>query len=199
MNALLEWDASVLLWIQENMRTDLMTIIMKAITRLGNGACLWIVLAIMFLVIGKTRKVGVTSVLALVITFVVVNLGIKNMVARTRPYEVVEGLINLVDKQKDFSFPSGHAAHAFAVGVVILILMPRKVGVPIFVIAILMAYSRLYIGVHYPTDVIAGILLGTAIALISIFIVNKICSVWNRRNLKIELEEQRELDSQIVK
>jgi len=199
MNALLEWDASVLLWIQENMRTDLMTTIMKAITRLGNGACLWIVLAIMFLVIGKTRKVGVTSVLALVITFLVVNLGIKNMVARTRPYEVVEGLINLVDKQKDFSFPSGHAAHAFAVGVVILILMPRKVGVPIFVIAILMAYSRLYIGVHYPTDVIAGILLGTAIALISIFIVNKICSMWNRRNLKIELEEQRELDSQIVK
>ena len=61
-------------------------------------------LALMFLVIGKTRKVGVTSVLALVITFIVVNLGIKNIVARTRPYEVVEGLINLVDKQKDFSF-----------------------------------------------------------------------------------------------
>ncbi len=196
MNALLEWDAGVLLWIQENMRTDLMTTIMKAITRLGDGGCLWIVLALVFLVVGKTRKVGATSALALIITFVTVNLGIKNLVARTRPYEVVDGLINLVDKQKDFSFPSGHAAHAFAVGVVILVMMPKKIGVPVFIISVLMAYSRLYIGVHYPTDVIAGALLGTAIAFLSIFIVNKICSMWNKRNLRIELEERLEQENE---
>lgn len=189
MNALLEWDASVLLWIQENMRTDLMTTIMKGITRLGNNGCLWIVLTILFLALGKTRKVGITSALALIITFVTVNLGIKNIVARTRPYEVIEGLTNLVEKQHDFSFPSGHAAHAFAVGVVILILMPRKIGVPIIVISILMAYSRLYIGVHYPTDVIAGALLGTCIALFSIFLINKICDIWAKRNKRLEEEE----------
>lgn len=190
MDAILEWDASVLLWIQENMRTDLMTTIMKAITRLGDGGCLWIALTVMLLVLGKTRKVGATSALALIITFVTVNLGIKNAVARIRPYEVIEGLTNLVDKQKDFSFPSGHSAHAFAVGVVILILMPKKIGVPIFIISILMAYSRLYIGVHYPTDVIAGALIGTLIALISIFIINKISARWNKRNKEIELENQ---------
>ncbi len=189
MNVLLEWDANILLWIQENMRTDLMTTIMKGITRLGDSACLWIVLTVLFLVLSNTRKVGVTSAVALIITFLTVNLGIKNIVARTRPYEVVEGLINLVDKQKDFSFPSGHAAHAFAVGVVILIMMPRKIGVPIFVISILMALSRLYIGVHYPTDVIAGATIGTIIAFVSIFIVDIISKKWNKRNLEIEQEE----------
>ncbi|MBE5931967.1 MAG: phosphatase PAP2 family protein [Lachnospiraceae bacterium] len=192
MGALLEWDAGVLLWIQENMRTDLMTTIMKGITRLGNGGCLWIALAVVLLVIGKTRKVGAMSVLSLIITFVTVNLGIKNIVARTRPYEVIDGLVNLVEKQSDFSFPSGHSAHAFAVGVVLLVMLPRKFGVPIFIISILMAYSRLYIGVHYPTDVIAGVLLGTIIAFISMFIVNKICDKWHKRNKALEEAEATE-------
>ncbi len=189
MDALLELDASILLWIQENMRTDLMTTIMKGITRLGDNGTLWIVLTVLFLVLNKTRRVGLTSAVALIITFLTVNLGIKNAVARTRPYEVIDGLINLVEKQHDFSFPSGHSAHAFAVGVVILIMMPKKFGVPIFIISILMAYSRLYIGVHYPSDVIAGALIGTIIAFLSIFIVNKLSQLWEKRNKEIEAEE----------
>lgn len=191
MNTILEWDAAVLLWIQDNMRTELMTIIMKSITRLGDNGCLWIALAIVLLVMGKTRRIGITSAVALIITFLTVNLGIKNIVARVRPYEVIDGLTNLVEKQHDFSFPSGHAAHAFAVGVVIFIMMPKKIGVPVLIISILMAYSRLYIGVHYPTDVIAGAIIGTVIAFFSIFIVNKISEKWAKRTKELEEEDQR--------
>ncbi len=191
MDAILEWDASILLWIQENMRTDLMTTIMKAITRLGDAGSLWVVLSIVLLVINKTRKVGAASAVSLILTFVVVNVGIKNLVARTRPYEVIDGLVSLVGKQSDFSFPSGHSAHAFAVGVVILIMMPRKIGVPIFVISVLMAFSRLYVGVHYPTDVIAGAFLGTLMALVGVYVVNKICDKWHERNKLIEEENEK--------
>lgn len=198
MNALLEWDAGVLLWIQENMRTELMTVIMKSITRLGDAGCLWIVLSVLFLVLNKTRRVGVASSLAMIFTFITVNLGIKNIVARIRPYEVVDGLNRLVEAQSDYSFPSGHTAHAFAVGVVILIMMPKKVGVPIFIISVLMAYSRLYIGVHYPTDVIGGAIIGTLMGLLSVYLVNNISDRWNKRNQEIELEETNKLDHDIV-
>lgn len=198
MNALLEWDADVLLWIQENMRTELMTVIMKSITRLGDAGCLWIVLSVLFLVLNKTRRVGVAASFAMIFTFITVNLGIKNIVARIRPYEAVEGLNRLVEAQKDYSFPSGHTAHAFAVGVVILIMMPRKVGVPVFIISVLMAYSRLYIGVHYPTDVIGGAVIGTLMGLLSVFLVNKISDRWDKRNRDIELEEVEKLDHDIV-
>ena len=190
MNALLELDAEILLWIQENMRTDLMTVIMKAITRLGDGGALWIVLAVVLLVIGKTRRVGLASVVSLVITFLVVNLGLKNIVARTRPYEVIDGLKSLVGEQSDYSFPSGHTAHAFAVGVIMLAMLPKRIGRPIIIVSVLMAYSRLYLGVHYLTDVLAGAVFGTLIALLSMFFVDKISVRWARRNREIEIEEQ---------
>ena len=147
METLLRLDGDILLWIQENMRTDLMTTIMRGITRLGDNGCLWIVLAVVLLVIGKTRRVGAASALSLLLTFMVVNLGIKNIVERVRPYEVIEGLTRLVPAEESFSFPSGHSAHAFAVGVVIFLMLPRKVGIPVLVLSFLIAISRMYVGV----------------------------------------------------
>ena len=191
METLLRLDGEILLWIQENMRTDLMTTIMRGITRLGDNGCIWIALAVVLLVIGKTRRVGAASALSLLLTFIVVNLGIKNIFERIRPYEVIEGLTRLVPPEESFSFPSGHSAHAFAVGVVIFLMLPRKVGIPVLVLSFLIAISRMYVGVHYPTDVLAGIVIGSLLAYISVRVVNFVMEKWERRNKRIQAEEDR--------
>lgn len=191
MGTIQEWDAGVLLWIQENMRTDLMTAIMRGITRLGDNGCLWIVLAIVLLVVGKTRRVGAASALSLLLTYLVVNLGIKNIVARIRPYEVIEGLNRLVPAEDSFSFPSGHSAHAFAVGLVVFFMLPKKIGVPTLVLAFFISISRMYVGVHYPTDVLVGMLIGSAFACLSVWIVGQILKKWENRTKQLQAEEDK--------
>ncbi len=189
MEALLEWDANALLWIQENLRNDVLTAVMKCITRLGDNGTIWIALAVLLMVLPKNRKAGVASAISLLLTLLVVNVGIKNIVARVRPYEAIEGLTRLVPPESSFSFPSGHAAHAFAVGVVVLIMLPKKAGIPLFSLSVLVSLSRMYVGVHYPTDVVCGAIIGTAMALISVFIVNEIIEKFNKRDEKLEIRE----------
>ena len=84
---------------------------------------------------------------------------------RARPYTVIENLQLLVKEQSDWSFPSGHAGSSFAVATVIFRNMSKKVGVPTLVLAFLIGFSRLYVGVHYMTDVLCGALLGVAIGI----------------------------------
>lgn len=158
-------DAGILLWIQQYIRNDFLTPIMCFITELGNSGIIWILITLIMLIIKKTRKVGIMSALSLIIIFIVGNVILKNAVGRIRPYEVVDGLVLLIEKQKDLSFPSGHAASAFAVAAVMFKALPKKIGVPALVFAIIISLSRLYVGVHYPTDVIGGVLLGTASAI----------------------------------
>lgn len=109
---LLEWihniDAQILLFIQQYIRSDLYSWFWKGITFLGDGGWFWIVLSVLLLFPKKTRKAGITAFLALAIGALVTNLGLKNLVARIRPYDAVEGLVPLVAKLKDYSFPSGH-------------------------------------------------------------------------------------------
>lgn len=159
-----QWDAQILLWIQENVRNALLTPIMKFITHLGDSGWIWIALTVFCLIIAKTRKTGFLLTFSLLGSLLVNNMILKNLVARTRPYEVVEGLERLIEAQKDLSFPSGHTGSSFAAAVIIFCMCPRKYGIPALVLAILIAVSRLYVGVHYPTDVLAGAVTGTLIA-----------------------------------
>lgn len=107
----MEWlfhlDASLLLWIQENLRVSWLTPFFKQITKLGNVGWFWIFLTVILLLIPKQRRTGAMCAASLVGSVVVNNLFLKNVVARTRPYEVVEGLTRLIEKQSDYSFPSG--------------------------------------------------------------------------------------------
>ena len=159
------FDGQILLWIQDNVRNDMLTPIIKFITNLGNSGWIWIALTILCLLFAKTRKAGVLSAIALIGSLLINNLLLKNLIARARPYEVVEGLTRLIEAQTDYSFPSGHAGASFAAAVIFFIYLPKKLGVPALVLAILISLSRLYLGVHYLTDVLAGGLMGTAIAI----------------------------------
>ena len=153
-------EANILLWVQENLRFDWLTPIVKFITTLGNAGILWIILSALFLILPKTRKVGIMTSLSRILDLLSVNILIKRIVARTRPYEVIEGLTSLIGPQSDFSFPSGHTAASFAFATVILLTMPKKFSIPTLILAFLIALSRIYLGVHYPTDILGGIVIG---------------------------------------
>ena len=105
-------EADILLWIQNNIRNDVLTPIFKFVTTLGNAGMIWIVLSVGLLIPKKTRRVGVLALVSLSFSALIDNVILKNVVARTRPYDVIEGLTSLVGSQKDYSFPSGHTGSA---------------------------------------------------------------------------------------
>ena len=174
---LIELEGPILLWIQEYIRMDFLTPIVTFITHLGDAGWFWILLTVLLMVIPKSRRTGIVMAVSLVINALVTNVVLKNLFARTRPYEVVEGLERIVEEQVDFSFPSGHTACSFAAAVVICKLCPKRYGIPAMVLAVLIALSRLYVGVHFPTDVIGGAVFGTVAALLACWIDKK----WQER------------------
>lgn len=165
--ALANLDGNLLLWIQEHIRNDFLTPIFTLITSLGDKGSIWLIICLLLLLSKKTRNVGIMGIIALCLSLIINNGILKNVVARTRPYEVVPGLQPLIPFSKDFSFPSGHTGASFAAAVVFFKKLPHKYGIPALIIAGLIAFSRLYLGVHYPTDVICGVISGVLIGLLS--------------------------------
>lgn len=165
-------EENILLWLQNNMRSEFLDKIMVFITNLGNKGILWIILSLLFLIIPKMRKIGIMTSVSLICDLLLVNILIKNIVRRRRPYEVIEGLTSVIEKQSDFSFPSGHTAASFAFAFVLMLKAPKKISVPVMITAVMISFTRLYLGVHYPTDIIGGIVIGFVCSLISITLVN---------------------------
>ena len=169
MDVLLQIDGDILLFIQEHVRNDFLTPIMKTITVIsGFGGLFWIMMALTMLVIKRTRKPGICVSCSLALSGIFTNAMIKLLVDRVRPYDTIDGLTILVDRPTDSSFPSGHTSIAFAAAVALCLSLPlimkktiaHRIGVLFVVLAACIALSRLYVGVHYPSDVLAGILLG---------------------------------------
>ncbi len=129
------------------------------ITHLGDKGMLWILLGLCLCFSKRYRNAGLCMLLALLINFVICNLSLKPLVARIRPYEYVSDINLLINTPSDFSFPSGHSSSSFAAAFG-LWLNNRKWGRVCLVIAGMIAFSRLYLFVHFPSDVLAGIILG---------------------------------------
>ena len=164
MGQILEWDGELLLWIQENIRREWLSPLISFITHLGDAGFIWIVITLCLLIYKGTRKEGFLCACSLLLVLLINNIILKNVIARTRPYEIVEGLQRIIEAQSDFSFPSGHTGSSFAAAVVMFMRLPKRYGIPAMVLAVCIALSRLYVGVHYPTDVMAAALIGTVTA-----------------------------------
>lgn len=136
-----------------------MDLLMPAITALGNSGLIWIILAGVLILMPKYRKIGVAVLTGLVLEVICCNLVLKPLVARIRPCDVNTAVQLLVARPDDFSFPSGHTGASFA-AVSALFVSRSRLWIPSLVFAVLIAFSRLYLYVHYPTDILAGMILG---------------------------------------
>ena len=166
----ISFDLPVLDWIQANLKSGFMDTVMPIITIFGDAGIFWMVVAAVLFLIPKTRKTGLGMAIAMMIGLIVCNITLKPLVARIRPYDLQLQEFGITiqllgDKMHDFSFPSGHTIASFEAATVLL-KNSKKMGIPAMILAILISFSRLYLYVHYPTDVIASVILGTLFALI---------------------------------
>ena len=152
-------ELAVLDFIQEHLTGGVGDVLMPAISFLGNGGMIWIILAVVLLLIPKKRKVGLAVVIGLLAMLLLCNIILKQVVGRTRPFEVNTAVKLLVKPPSDYSFPSGHTCAAVTAAAA-LFFRKSRLWLPVAVAAAVMGFSRLYLYVHYPTDVLGGALLG---------------------------------------
>ena len=179
------FDLPILDWIAEMFWCPFLDTLIPWITLLGDAGIFWIAIAVILLCIPKYRKAGLSMGAALLMGLLICNITLKPLVARIRPYDYVlehygRNISLLVSTPHDFSFPSGHTLASFE-GATALLIHNKKLGIPAMVLACLIAFSRLYLYVHYPTDVIFSVFLGIVLAFLGTWIVKKSICMWNNR------------------
>lgn len=152
-------DIAILEFINNNFHNPILDKLMPIITSLGDSGMIWIVISIILMFSKKYRNVGILSILALILTTFIGEIILKNIVQRPRPFYELTNIELLIERPLSYSFPSGHTGSSFAVAGVISILI-KKYRIPVITFAVLMAFSRLYLFVHYPTDIVGGLILG---------------------------------------
>lgn len=161
----MEWEFDVLNWFY-SLHNPVLDKVEVFITWFGNAGIFWIAVSALILIFAKDKRVGATCAVALLSEFIVCNLILKNTVQRDRPCWINTSIEMLIPVPKDYSFPSGHSGASFAVSMSI-IQYNRKWGTAAVILASLIALSRLYLYVHFPTDVITGAAIGTLMAFLA--------------------------------
>lgn len=164
-------DYSVLEYIQSNIKNPTLDKIMVLITRLGDLDAIWIAISIIFLCSNIYYKGGISIIVSLILCGIIGNLILKNIFKRNRPFDIYEMTDLLIKKPMDYSFPSGHTMSSIAAATVIFNIN-YKIGIISWIIAILIAFSRMYLYVHYPSDVMIGAITGFLIGTFTIYILN---------------------------
>ena len=179
------FDLPILVWIQAHLQSGLMDTIWPIITMFGDAGIFWMVWATLLLFIPKYRRTGLGMWFALAMGLLICNITLKPLVGRIRPYDfqitelgktwndLLAGGELLVELPHDFSFPSGHTIASFE-ACTVLLLNSKLMGIPAVILAILIAFSRLYLYVHYPSDVIFSVFAGILFGILGNLIAKKI-------------------------
>ena len=175
-----QMELAVLDWIQSCLRSPFMDQIVPAFTRLSNHGEIWIALAVLLMFWKKTRQTGLSVSCGLLLDLAAVNMTLKPLIGRVRPFAVNTAVQLLVEAPHDASFPSGHTAVSFA-AVGALYASGSKLWKPASVLAALMALSRLYLYVHWPTDIIGGVVVGWLCGWLGAKIVQKAAAAIRNR------------------
>ena len=165
------FDLKILDFIAENIRNPFLDKIMPAVTSLGSAGIVWIVIGIVMLFFNRYRKAGVSVLVSLLFSLLICNMIIKPLVARIRPFDINTAVTLIITKPTDYSFPSGHTSAAFAATVAVLLGRHKRIGTAMLVLALVLAFSRLYLYVHYPTDVLCGMIIGTVCGVLGYSVV----------------------------
>ena len=166
------FDSSILLYIKNNMHGAIMDKLMVISTYLGNAGVIWFIIIALLLINKKYRKIGLMALVALILSTILGEGILKHVVHRIRPCADIPAVNLLITKPLSYSFPSGHTMSSFAVAGVLAKYF-KEYAIEFFSLAILIAFSRLYLYVHYPTDVLAGVVLGLICSRIIIYLFNK--------------------------
>ena len=165
-------DVTILVFINNNMHSPFMHKTMVAITSLGNIGAIWIVIAVALIISKKYRNIGFMVILALILGSILGEGIIKHVVKRLRPSFNLQSINLMIANPASYSFPSGHTTSSFAAAGILSRYL-KKYSLEIFSLAALIAFSRLYLYVHYPSDVLAGIILGLLCSKATLYIFSK--------------------------
>ncbi len=156
-------DTAILDFIQNTIKCEILDVVMAFLSYIGNGGMLWIAAAIVMIFFRSTRKTGIMILCALIIGFLIGEVGLKNLLCRPRPFaanpNIEPNIVFHAKPPQSYSCPSGHSCSSFAAATAIFA-NNKRIGIPAFCAAFLIAFSRIYNYVHYPSDVLFGIMLG---------------------------------------
>ncbi len=175
----LDW--SILHWIHDNLSCGLLDFLMPKLTLLGSGGAIWLLAAGGMLCTKKYRRQGVILLVGLAVGVLVGNVCLKNLIARSRPCWLDDSVKLLISLPTDYSFPSGHTLSS-VIGATVLTKTNRRFGWAAIPLAVIIAFSRLYLFVHYPSDILAGAVLGVVIGLAVYYLGMRQCKCHSENN-----------------